>query len=955
MKKLLSLPENLVGQFHQLEQVSEHDYFCSSDPAGTKVGSGGGTSWLLYQNWLSTCPEKPFGQWLAQDKRIIIHAGGQSRRLPSYASCGKILSPIPVFRYERGQSLNQHLLDLQLPLYEKIMAQAPASTHTLIASGDTFIRASGKIEKLPEADVVCYGLWVEPELAMNHGVYVCDREYPHQLQYMLQKPDAATIRSLAVNKLFLMDIGIWLLSDRAIELLMKKSGFNANSVPADWKPTCYDLYGQFGLNLGLQARNADPELNALSVAILPLPGGEFYHYGTSRELISSTLAIQNRVKDQRSIWTKNVKPHPAMFVQNAQIDISLTSDYSELWVENTHIAKNWVIGQKHIFTGIPENNWALHVPSTVCLDVSPVGQNDFALRPYGFNDKFSGRVGDRSTLWMDISFMEWLQQRGIALAETGIGEGTDIQEAAIFPLVQNQETMSEMLNWMIHPSDNARLKALWLGSTRLSAAGISAQANLHRLYEQRQNFRLQNWPVLAKNYQRSVFYQINLDEAARDFADHQLLLPPTLPETEPAITRLHDYMFRSRVAQYAGLDPQPEEQKAFALLRDSLICSLKGDRVLPQLNVFPDQIVWGRSPVRIDLAGGWSDTPPYCLMAGGSVLNMAIELNGQPPLQVYVKPCDEHKIILRSIDLGAREDVTSYEELADYQKVGSAFSIPKAALCLAGFSPEFSKCTKNTLKEQLKEFGCGLEISLLAAIPKGSGLGTSSILASTVLGALSDFCGLNWDKTEICNRTLVLEQLLTTGGGWQDQYGGVFAGVKLLETEAGLYQSPKVSWAPEFLFTRPEYRDCLLLYYTGITRTAKNILSEIVRGMFLNSTRHLAILNDIKTHARATFEALQTGSYESFAGQVAITWQQKQALDPGTNPAAIQQIIQMIADLCVAYKLPGAGGGGYMFMMAKNPEAAARIKQILNSNPPNRRARFVDISLSQTGLQLSRS
>jgi len=56
------------------------------------------------------------------------------------------------------------------------------------------------------------------------------------------------------------------------------------------------------------------------------------------------------------------------------------------------------------------------------------------------------------------------------------------------------------------------------------------------------------------------------------------------------------------------------------------------------MNVYPDQIVWGRSPVRIDLAGGWTDTPPYCLMEGGSVVNMAIELNGQPPIQVYAKP-----------------------------------------------------------------------------------------------------------------------------------------------------------------------------------------------------------------------------------------------------------------------------------------------------------------------------
>ena len=98
---------------------------------------------------------------------------------------------------------------------------------------------------------------------------------------------------------------------------------------------------------------------------------------------------------------------------------------------------------------------------------------------------------------------------------------------------------------------------------------------------------------------------------------------------------------------------------------------------------YRDQIVWGRSPVRIDLAGGWTDTPPYCLYAGGNVVNVAIELNGQPPLQVYIKPSDTHKIILRSIDLGAMEVISSWDELRDYNKVGSPFSIPKAALALA--------------------------------------------------------------------------------------------------------------------------------------------------------------------------------------------------------------------------------------------------------------------------------
>ena len=152
-----------------------------------------------------------------------------------------------------------------------------------------------------------------------------------------------------------------------------------------------------------------------------------------------------------------------------------------------------------------------------------------------------------------------------------------------------------------------------------------------------------------------------------------------------------------------------------------------------------------------------------------------------------MKPCREYHIILRSIDLGAEERITTYEELACFNKVGSPFSIPKAALALCGFYPDYCAERYPSLAVQLESFGCGMELTMLSAIPAGSGLGTSSILASTVLGALNDFCSLAWDKSEIGRRTLVLEQLLTTGGGWQDQFGGILRGVKLSITKPPAY------------------------------------------------------------------------------------------------------------------------------------------------------------------------
>jgi galactokinase/mevalonate kinase-like predicted kinase len=62
-----------------------------------------------------------------------------------------------------------------------------------------------------------------------------------------------------------------------------------------------------------------------------------------------------------------------------------------------------------------------------------------------------------------------------------------------------------------------------------------------------------------------------------------------------------------------------------------------------------------------------------------------------------------------------------------------------------------------------------------------------------------------------------------------------------------------------------------------------------------------------------------------------------------------------IRDYLGATKLLGAGGGGYLLLFGKDETAAARIKQQLTSHPPNARARFVDFSLSETGLQLTRS
>ncbi len=861
MKKLLSLPPNLVDAFHDVTGLNREEYFATCDPVGHRLGSGGGTTWLLEEACRAEAASS-FDEWLSSEKRILIHAGGQSKRLPSYAVSGKVLMPLPVFRWERGQKLSQNLLSVQLPLYEKMMAMAPENIHTMVVSGDVLIRATQPLQPIPEADVVCYGLWLDASIAKNHGVFVSSRQTPSVLKQMLQKPSVQTLTEIQKDHFFLTDIGVWLLSDKAVKLLAKRSSADqGNLSPLTTNPSPlkeYDLYGEFGCALGTDPTKPDGEISDLSVAIVPLNGGEFYHFGTSKEMISSTLRLQNLVNDQREIMHLDRKPHPSIFVQNAVTKIGFTEENSDIWIENSYVGEKWHLTHDHVITGVPENDWEISLEPGECIDVVPVGESDYEIRRYKIDE----------------------------------------------PLNSNE---------------------------------LAERANLRRLFAQRSEYRKQNWNALAKNWNHSVFYQLDLADAAFEFEKNHIPMPPALPEDAPLMTRIHDAMFRG------------DSEKAFALLREGL-CSAPTSRQeqKPVLSVADDQIVWGRSPVRIDIAGGWTDTPPYCLMEGGHVINLAIELNGQPPLQTYVRPSKEPRIVLRSIDLGAVEVVETTEQLTDFMHVGSPFSIPKAAFVLAGFG-------RQNLKQELEAFGAGIELTLLSAIPAGSGLGTSSILASTVLGALNDFCGLGWDKNEIGRRTLILEQMLTTGGGWQDQFGGVLGGVKLLQTGKGFHQSPQVRWLPNDLWTQSEYKACHLLYYTGITRTAKSILAEIVRRMFLNHGDELRLLREMKEHTMDMYEAIQQNDFARMGMLVRKTWQQNQQLDNGTNPPAVAALTDLIDDLCLGYKLPGAGGGGYLYMIAKDPEAAVRIKQILCEHRLNKNARFVDMTLSTSGLQISRS
>ena len=954
---LLSLPPNMCGHLADCEPAVAERAFSTFDPPGKQLGSGGGTAYVLEQAWRDS-GEASFSKWLEDNGKLIIHGGGESRRLPTYAAPGKLFIPMPVFRWSRGQRLDQTLLDLAEPTLQELAKRASANARVMVASGDVLVRLEEEIPPIPDADVVFFGLWVKPEEAQNFGVMFCDRSEPEKLVTFLQKPAPGMIREKSREHAFLIDVGIWLLSERAVDCLMKKSGWDAGKQTfGHGVPDTYDLYGNWALNLGSEPVETDPEIGSLTTAVVPLSNAGFYHFGTCSDLMHSVYELQNIVVDQTRLGAVSTLAQPRQFVQNSDFRAPLCGEENDsLWVENSRVPASWKIASENILTGVPENDWTLELEKGVCLDFVPVDSKT-ALRAYGYADAFRGEMGKSSTRWLNRPAAQWLEKRGIALKEAGIDPQTDLQAAPLFPVMETFDPA--FVKWMFaaNPESSEGWKKRWLESERMSARQLGQQANLRKTYERRNGLRMEVLPVMVRHAEQSVFYKLDLEATADLYAASPHELPELLEVSSlrnPMIA-LHDRMFRAAVHRRRD-DDQSElrEKEAFHVLRDLIVDRYRKQPVVPSCTLLEDQIVWGRCPVRLDMAGGWSDTPPYSLEHGGSVLNVAVELNGQPPIQVFARKTEEPVLTIRSIDLGLKEQLNTYDDVRAYDKLDSGFTLARAAFAICGFHPDFNGGMFQTLEEQLKAMGSGVEISMLAAIPKGSGLGTSSILAATILGVLSDLTGLNWDKVEIAQRTLALEQLLTSGGGWQDQVGGIFPGVKLVQTIPGLEQVPVVRWLPSSFFQGSK-KARILLYYTGITRIARDILGEIVRGIFLNSHSRLETVEAIAATAGFCHDAIQRDDFDSFTEAVRRSWQLNQQLDNGTNPQSVQDILDAVADDLAAAKLLGAGGGGYLFMIANDMDAALRIRQRLEACPPNEGARFVDFSVSETGLQVTRS
>jgi galactokinase/mevalonate kinase-like predicted kinase len=232
-------------------------------------------------------------------------------------------------------------------------------------------------------------------------------------------------------------------------------------------------------------------------------------------------------------------------------------------------------------------------------------------------------------------------------------------------------------------------------------------------------------------------------------------------------------------------------------------------------------------------------------------------------------------------------------------------------------------------------------------------MGTSSILGAAVIACLDRVLGVPFNTDRLIRMASVLEQRMCTGGGWQDQVGGILPGVKLIQTQAGTDQTVALRWTIFDMSEGSELKRRCLLYFTGQKRMARNILHNVVSGYLARDPQILQTVRDLKASAAETKEALDAQDIDGFARGIARYWELKKRIDPGSTNAPIEALLQAVKGETQAALLPGAGGGGFIFLLAKSAAAAERVRRTFEANPPNAHARFFDFGVDQQGLKVT--
>ncbi|XP_026975109.1 L-fucose kinase isoform X6 [Sagmatias obliquidens] len=260
-------------------------------------------------------------------------------------------------------------------------------------------------------------------------------------------------------------------------------------------------------------------------------------------------------------------------------------------------------------------------------------------------------------------------------------------------------------------------------------------------------------------------------------------------------------------------------------------------------------------------------------------------------------------------------------------RVDFSGALLKAAFICAGIVSVHSKLS---LSEQLLcTFGGGFELHTWSELPHGSGLGTSSILAGAALAALQRAAGRAVGTEALIHAVLHLEQVLTTGGGWQDQVGGLMPGIKVGRSRPQLPLKVEVEEITVPAGFVQKLNDHLLLVYTGKTRLARNLLQDVLRSWYARLPAVVQNAHNLVRHTEECAEAFRQGSLPLLGQCLTSYWEQKKLMAPGCEPLAVRRMMDVLAPHVHGQSLAGAGGGGFLYLLTKEPRQKEALEAVL--------------------------
>lgn len=905
---------------YRLKQKSlpeETKYVVLPDPDGQRVGSGGATFHVL-KYLAEQCPGEPFS-----GKRIlVIHSGGDSKRVPQYSAVGKLFSPTPrVLPDGRASTLFDEFIIGMSGVAGRIQEGM------LVLSGDVLLLFN-PLQIDAQFDGAAAISIKEPVFTgKNHGVFLNDGM--GNVKRFLHKQSEETLRSMgAVNDQDAVDLdtGAILLSvpllkalfglistdgkndsvkfDSFVNTMARVSFYGDFLFPLATDATLEQYYlekpeGEFTEELKACRTKLWEVLSPFSLKLLCLSPARFIHFGTTREL--RHLMTQDISDYEFLDWSNRVMsnaiPGENQAFYNAYIEpgVILSED---TYIEDSELRGNTLIGRGSIVSNLCLTDVA--VPSDVVIHGLPLNNEKFVVRIYGVN------VNPKEGLWDENCYpvcdsMEEALSESLKMYEDREAYFARAEERTMTSLraSYNAANLQAILDWQ------AGLRCRILCNV-FEESLISGKYYLDAL----------------KTFGRSgiteeIYRQLMQDAKDSDFSKKIRIY-----------YSVSKYM-KDYGCTFMGCSYDSVEELCFGAIRDAV--RAQAEEHLPKASDFAisENEVHVNLPVRVNWGGGWTDTPPYCNENGGVVVNAALSLNGILPIQICVKKIDELCVQFESQDIGVFGTIHTVEEILNCCNPYDSFALHKAALIACGLIP--LDC-KETLEEVLARIGGGIYLSTqVVGIPKGSGLGTSSILAGACVKGLFRFLGLSKTDKEIYEAVLCMEQIMSTGGGWQDQVGGLTGGIKMIMTDPGMEQNIEVTpiIVPESAMK--ELSERFALIYTGQRRLARNLLRDVIGNYVGARPESVEALKEMKNVAKKMKFYLESGDIDSFAMLMNEHWELSKQLDAGSTNHCIDQIFMSCEDLIDARFIAGAGGGGFIMVILRKGVEKQRLGERLSA------------------------